>query len=191
MAKERTERKRAEKAERREAKAARKEANVVVEKKSKLGNGVLAIMIFGVLIAMFAFVWGYNYFQKEASIESYLKNNGGTEQYSNMAIDEHTTATVTAKGNTMKVLLEVKTDAEDENKEFTKHYKSKAAKEELEYMGSYFLNLASPNVRGFSHKANVVVKVDGKKVKSLTIKAKEAKKIMEKYGVSETETADN
>lgn len=189
MAKERTEKKRAEKAERREAKAARKQANVVEEKKSKLSNGVLAVMIFGVLIAMFAFVWGYNYFSKDASIEEYIANNGGAEQYGNIAIDEHSTAKITAKGNDMTVAISVKTDAEEENKEFTEHYKSKEGKEELEYIGAYFLQTIKPNVQGFSATAKCVVKVDGKKVTTVKVKYKDAEDILGEHG-STSESTD-
>ena len=64
-----TEAKRQKKADRRDAKAARKEANKVEEKKSRPNNIILAIMIFGVLIIMFAFAGGYNYFSKPANVE--------------------------------------------------------------------------------------------------------------------------
>ena len=48
--------KRIKKAERREAKAARKAANRIEEKKTTPNNALIALLIFGVVIAMFAFV---------------------------------------------------------------------------------------------------------------------------------------
>lgn len=188
MAKERTDRKRAEKAARREAKAARKEANVVEKKKSKISNGILAIIIFGVLIAMFAFVWGYNYFSKEASIESYLKNNGGEETYGSIELDENRTASITADGNDMTIEIAVKNKG-NAVKEQTKYYKGEEGKSELEYIGAYFLNTIKPNVRGFSAKANCVVKVGKKKVADVEVKYKDVEDILEKYGMGDTEEA--
>ena len=95
MGQARTERKRAEKAANREAKLAKKEAHVVEDKKRRLGNGWLALMIFGVVALMFAFVWGYNYFSKAASIETYKATTPWSQFGSIVAltqeeIDEHT-----------------------------------------------------------------------------------------------------
>ena len=56
--------KRIKKAERREAKAARKAANKIEEKKTRPNNLLIGIMIFAVVVGMFAFVLGYNYFQQ-------------------------------------------------------------------------------------------------------------------------------
>ena len=69
--------KRIKKAQRREAKAARKAANKIEEKKSRPNNALIALLIFGVLVGMFAFVLGYNYFSKPATIEKYIEKNGG------------------------------------------------------------------------------------------------------------------
>ena len=112
-----TERKRKIKAERREAKAARKEANRVEEKKKRPSNLLLAILIFGVLIGMFAFVGGYNYFSKPASIEAYFDETGMADMYTNAQYDEHSTITVRADGNTIKMLIKVDEDIEDEHLE--------------------------------------------------------------------------
>ena len=59
--------KRIKKAERREAKAARKAANKIEEKKSRPNNLLIGLMIFGVVVGMFAFVLGYNYFSKPSN----------------------------------------------------------------------------------------------------------------------------
>ena len=63
-----TEAKRQMKADRRDAKAARKEANRVEDKKTRPNNILLAILIFGVVLVMFGVSAGYNYFSKPANI---------------------------------------------------------------------------------------------------------------------------
>lgn len=90
--------KRIKKAERREAKAARKAANKIEEKKSRPNNLLIGVLIFGVVVGMFAFVLGYNYFSKPATIAKYIEKNGGEEAFGNMQIDEYTTADVTEIG---------------------------------------------------------------------------------------------
>lgn len=174
----RTERTRAEKAARREAKAERKAANVVEEKKKKMSNGLIALLIFGVLIAMFAAVWGYNYSQKEKSIESYLEKNGGKAVYSSIQLEENKTASITAEKNHMKMTINVKADDADKQ---TKYYKSKNGETEMKYMASYFLTTIKPSVRGFGAKTTLTVKVNDKKVKSITVSYREAKKVMKSY----------
>lgn len=177
MGQARTERKRAEKAERRESKAAKKQASIVEEKKRKLGNGVLAIMIFGIIAVMFASVWAYNYSQKEASVESFIANNGGKEAYGNMLIDENTMASVTADKNNMKVVLNTS------SKDAKKHYNTKDGEKELKYIGSYLLGTIKPNVRGFSASVKCTVKYNDKKVKAVKLKWSEAKDVLEDAGI--------
>lgn len=174
----RTDRTRAEKAARREAKAERKAANVVEQKKKKMSNGLIALLIFGVLIAMFAAVWGYNYYQKEKSIESYLKNNGGKSVYSSIQLEENKTASITAKKNHMKMTINVKADNAEEQ---TKYYKGEEGKNEMKYMASYFLTTIKPSVRGFGGKTTVTINVNDKKVNSITVSYSEAKKVMKSY----------
>ena len=112
-----TEAKRQKKADRRDAKAARKEANKVEEKKSRPNNIILALMIFGVLIIMFAFAGGYNYFSKPATIEKYMKDNGMLEMYKEVPMSEHTTLKLDAEDNTIKIWLNMDEDATDEEVE--------------------------------------------------------------------------
>lgn len=181
MGQERTERKRAEKAARRDAKTARKEANVVEEKKRKLSNGIIALMIFGVLAVMFAAAWGISYFSKEASIESYLENNGGKDAYGSMVIDENTTASISADKNHLKLWLNVKSDDPEER---TEYYKSDEGKEQMKYLASYFLSMMKPEVRGFSASATCAAKVNGEKVSTVKVKYSDAKKLMENNGAS-------
>ena len=110
------------KRERREAKAARKAANMVEEKKNRPNNIFLAVLIFGVLVGMFAFVAGYNYFSKPASIEKYIEEAGGADAYGNLQMDEYTTASVTAKGNTMTIDMTAETEDEEAIKTIKESY---------------------------------------------------------------------
>lgn len=172
--------KREKKRERREAKAARKAANKVEEKKNRPNNIILGIMIFGVLIGMFAFVKGYNYFSKEASIESYIANNGGEETYGAMAVDEFTTANITAKKNSMKIVLNVNVgNDKDLQKQVKEMYKSEKGEEQLKYIGAYFLNSIKPQTRAFSADAEITAKLGKKEIASTTITYKEAEDIIE------------
>ncbi len=131
-----TEEKRQKKAERRDAKAARKEANREEDKKSRPNNIVLAIMIFGVLIIMFAFAGGYNYFSKPATIEKYVKDNGINQMYNDVPVSEHTKMKLRAEKNTLKIWLNVDEEASEEE---LKQYQGEEGTETLKNMGAYFL----------------------------------------------------
>lgn len=170
--------KRARKAERREAKASRKAANIVEEKRNRPNNLLLAILIFGVLIGMFVFVKGYNYYKLEPSIQSYIKNNGGKDTYGSMMVDEHTTAAVTAKKNNMKIVLTCE-PGEGEEKEFVDFYKGDDGTDQLKYIGAYMLTTMKPECRGFSANVNVKVDVAGEEVNKVSMTYNEAKKYLE------------
>lgn len=185
--------KRAKKAERRDAKAARKAANIVEEKRNRPNNLLLGILIFGVLIGMFAFVKGYNYYKLEPSIQSYIKNNGGKDAYGSMMVDEHTTAAVTAKKNNMKIVLTCE-PGEGEEKEFTDYYKGDDGTDQLKYIGAYMLTTIKPECRGFSANVDVNVTVNGEEVNKLSMTYNEAKKYIkeqEEKAEEEAEKAKN
>jgi hypothetical protein len=169
---------RAKKAERREAKAARKEANKIEEKKSRPNNLLLAILIFGVLIGMFAFVKGYTYYKLEPSIQSYIKNNGGKDAYGSMMIDQHTTASVTAKKNDMKIAITCTPDDEAEAKEYMDYYKGEDGEKQMKYIGAYMLTTMKPECRGFSASVAVTAKVNDEKANSVKMTYREAKKYL-------------
>ncbi len=170
-----TENNRRKKAERREAKAARKAANQVEEKKRRPNNALIAILIFGVVFGMFAFIWGYTYYQKSPSIEKYMKDNGMTEMYKSFAIDEYTTASVKAEGNTIKIVLKL---AEDAPEDAVKNYKGKEGTKTLKEIGAYFLTSMKPETRGFTGEVKMVVKQGDKKINSLSMNYREAKKFV-------------
>jgi hypothetical protein len=183
-----TEAKRKKKVERREAKAARKEANKVEEKKRRPNNGLLALLIFGVLIVMFAFVGLYNYFSKPASIEKYLEDNGYNEMYTNVAVDEYTTMTMRAEGNTIKMVFKV---AEDAPEEALAQYQGDDGKEMLENMGASFLTSVKPLTRGFSGEVKVGVKQGDKTINYVKLSYREAKKIIKEAQEESEEAADD
>lgn len=182
-----TEANRKKKAERREAKAARKEANKIEEKKRRPNNGLLALLIFGVLIVMFAFVGLYNYFSKPASIEAYLDDNGYTEMYTNAAVDEYTTMTMRGEGNTIKMVFKV---AEDAPEEALAQYQGDEGKEMLENMGASFLTSVKPLTRGLTGTVKVGVKQGDKTINYVKLSYREAKKII-KEAQEEAEDADD
>lgn len=185
--------KRARKAERREAKASRKAANIVEEKRNRPNNLLLAILIFGVLIGMFAFVKGYNYYKLEPSIQSYIKNNGGKDTYGSMMVDEHTTAAVTAKKNNMNIVLSCEPH-EGEEKEYTDFYKGDDGTDQMKYIGAYMLTTIKPECRGFSANVKVTAKVAGEEANKVSMTYNEAKKYLEeqeKKAQEEQEKAKN
>lgn len=174
----------------REAKAARKAANRVEEKKSRPNNIILTILIFGVIIGMFAFITGYNYFSKEKSIETYLANNGGEDTYGSMAIDLNTTANITAENNSMTIKLDTTAEDEEDAKDFEEFYMSEDGEKQLKYLGAYFLGGIKPNTRGFSGDATIIANVNDKEVATAEITYKEAKDILENGFGDEDEDAD-
>lgn len=164
------------KRERREAKAARKAANMVEEKKSRPNNLFLGVLIFGVLVGMFAFVAGYNYFSKPASIEKYIEEAGGADAYGNLQMDEYTTASVTAKGNTMNIDMTAETEDEEAIKTIKESYGGDDGKEQMEDLAAYFLTSMKPQVRGFGADANVKMTLNGEELNSIKMTYSEAKK---------------
>ncbi len=171
--------KRIKKTQRREAKAARKEANKIEEKRTTPNNGLIALLIFGVVVGMFAFVLGYNFFSKPATIEKFLEKNGGEEVYGSMQIDEVTTAAVTAKGNSMNVVMTI--DGSDETitgvaKEF---YSGENGEKELKNYAAYFITSVKPQTRAFSADIKATVKVGDEELKTVEMTYKEAKKYLE------------
>ncbi len=171
-----TEAKRQMKADRREAKAARKEANKVEEKKSRPNNILLAVLIFGVVIIMFAASAGYNYFKKPANIEKYMKDNGITEMYNNAPVSEYSTMKLGADGNTIKIWINVDEKAPDEELD---QYKGDEGTETLERMGAYFLTSMKPETRGFGGEVKIKVAQGDETINFVKLSYSEAKKVAE------------
>ena len=167
------------KAERREAKAARKAANRIEEKKARPNNGLIALLIFGVVIAMFAFVLGYNYFSKPATIAQYIEDNGGEEVYGSMQIDGYTTAAITADGNSMNIAMNVETDDEELISQATEYYKGDDGLDQIKYLAAYFLTSMKPETRAFSADVKAQVTLGDDELNSVEMTYKEAKDYLE------------
>ena len=182
-----TEAKRQKKAERREAKAARKESNKVEDKKSRPNNLVLAIMIFGVLVLMFAFVLGYNYFSKPATIEKYMKDNGIDQMYSEMPVSEYTTMKLAADKNTVKIWLNIDEDAPASEVEL---YQGEEGTKTLKNMGAYFLTSMKPETRALSGTVKVKAKQGDETVNYVEMSNSEAKKFMKELEEEAEEDID-
>ena len=176
----RKDRNRAEKAARREIKAARKEAQVIEEKKNHMSNGLLALLIFGVIALMFVSVWAIKYFQKDTSIEAYMEANGGKEAYSSIQLSDEQTMSVTADKNNMSIVLDINCENGKEDEEY---YKSDEGVDQIKFMAAYYLGTMKPHVRGISAKADCVVNVNGKEVTTAEVKWKDVDDILEKNGI--------
>lgn len=186
-----TERKRKEKAERREAKAARKEANKIEEKRTRPNNILLAVLICGVLIAMFAFVGGYNYFSKPATVEAYLQESGMAEMYNSMAYDEHSSLKMKAEGNTLKIVVKVNDDATEEDIE---SYTSEDGEKNLKYTAASLLTAFKPETRAFGGEVRLAVKKGDETICYHKMTYSEAKKFLkelEKEAEEEAEEHDH
>lgn len=182
-----TEAKRQKKADRRDAKAARKEANKVEEKKSRPNNIILAIMIFGVLIIMFAFAGGYNYFSKPANVEKYVTDNAIDQMYKKTPITEHSTMTLKAEKNTLKIWINIDEDAPEDE---VKQYQGEDGTDTLKNMGSYFLTSIKPQTRALSANVKVKVKQGDETINYVEMSYKEAKKYIEDAQKEAEESAD-
>ena len=183
-----TEAKRQKKAERRDAKAARKEANKEEEKKTRPNNIVLAIMIFGVLIIMFAFAGGYNYFSKPATIEKYVKDNGIDQMYNDVPVSEHTKMKLRAEKNTLKIWLNVDEEASEEE---LKQYQGEEGTETLKNMGAYFLTSIKPQTRALSGEIKIKVKKGDESINYVKMSYSDAKKFIKELEDEEEDEADD
>lgn len=170
--------KRQKKIDNRETKAARKARNMDAEKQKRPSNAVIALLIFGVLIVMFGFAWGYNYFSKEASIQTYIENNGGEDAFSNIQVDEKTIMSVSAKDNDITVNLDMVAEESADEADF---YTSEEGEAYLKYIGAYYLSSMKPETRAVSANADVIININGEKVKSVSLKYSEAEKATEEY----------
>lgn len=177
----RKDRNRAEKAALREAKENRKIAYTDEQNRARLSNAVLAILIFGVIFLMFASVWGYNYFKKDSSIESYLTLNGGFAAYQNIELDTNRTVALSADGNEMHILIK---DTSKDKEKRIKYYSTDEGKEEMQFVASYFLAIIRPDVRGFSASAVCTASVVGETAGSIEVDYKQVDDILKTRGMT-------
>ena len=178
------------KKEAREAKAARKAANMVEEKKSRPNNILLAALIFGVLIAMFAVSFGYNYFQKPASIAEYIEDNGGAEVYDNIMIDNYTVAKVTAEGNSLTMDMTAEIDDEEAISYLKETYGGDEGKEYLEEIAASTLTGMKSGTRGSGGDVTVKMTLNKEELNTVTMTYSEAKKKIKELEKEAEEASD-
>lgn len=183
-----TEANRRKKAERRDAKAARKEANKVEEKKSRPNNIVLAVMIFGILIIMFAAAGGYNFFSKPATIEKYMTDNGVDQMYTDIPVTEHTTMKLRAEKNTVKIWLNIDEDAPETE---VAQYQGEDGTKTLKNMGAYFLTSMKPYTRAFSGTVKVKAAQGDETINYVKMSYSEAKKFAKEMEEEANEATNN
>lgn len=177
----RKERNRAEKSALREAKENRKIAYTDEQNRARLSNAVLAIIIFGVIFLMFASVWGYNYFKKDSSIESYLTLNGGFAAYQNIELDDTRKVALSADGNKLYVVIK---DSSKDKEARVKYYGTDKGKEEMNFVASYFLAIIRPDVRGFSASAICSASVGGENAGEVEVNFKQVDDILKTRGMT-------
>ena len=178
------------KRERREAKAARKAANMEEEKKRRPNNAFIALFIFGILIGMFAIVALHNYFSKPASLEKYIEENGGADIYGNFMVDENVKAAITAKGNSMNIELTAETEDEELIKSIKESYADDGeGKEEMEKMAAYFLTSLKPQARGFGADVTAKMSLNGEEISSVNMTYNQAKDKMKEVQKEAEEAA--
>jgi hypothetical protein len=183
-----TEAKRQKKADRRDAKAARKEANKAEDKKTRPNNIILAVLIFGVIILMFGISVGYNYFSKPANIEKYMKDNGVIDMYNNAPISEHSVMKLGADGNTIKIVINIDEDAAEEE---VAQYKGDDGEDHLKDMGAYFLTSMKPETRGFGGEVKIKVAHGDETINYVKMSYSEAKDYVKEAEEKAKEDAEN
>lgn len=149
-------------------------------KQSRPNNGLIALLIFGTLAVMFAFIWGYKYFQLTPSIEKYMEDMGGEALFSNMQVGDDAVMSITADGNKLSIVTNVTTD---DVKAAKKEYTGDDATENMEYLAAYYLYSFKSNCRGLTAKAEYKVNINKKEVNSISISYRKAKKILKDKGM--------
>ena len=145
-------------------------------------------MIFGVLIIMFAFAGGYNYFNKPANIEKYMKDSGILDMYKELPLSEHTTMKLAADGNTIKIWINMDEDTPEEEVDL---YKGEEGTKTLKNMGSYFLTSTKPETRALSGTVKIKAKKGDEKVNYIEMSYREAKKFQKEMEKEAEEAAED
>ena len=149
---------------------------------------MLAVMIFGVLIIMFAFAGGYNYFSKPATIEKYVTDNGVDQMYDDIAVSAHTTMKLRAEKNTLKIWLNIDEDAPQDEIDL---YKGEDGTKTLKNMGAYFLTSMKPATRALSGKVKIKARQGDESVNYVKMSYSEAKRDIKEAQKEAEEEADS
>ena len=163
------------KAIRREERAAHKNQTTKEEKSSKPNNVLLGVLIFGIIAAMFIVGHGIKYFQKEATIESFLKSD---ETYAEQQLDSESTMRITAKRNKMNVELEVNTEDKKYIKEVEDYYTGEDGTKNMKYFGAYQLSSIKPETRAIYADCHVSVKLNDEEIAKTDLTCFDADRIV-------------
>ena len=137
---------------------------------------------------MFAVAGGYNYFSKPATIEKYVTDNGIDQMYNDIAVSEHTTMTLRAEKNTLKIWLNIDEDAPQDEIDL---YKGEDGTKTLKNMGSYFLTSMKPATRALSGTVKIKVKQGDESVNYIKMSYGDAKKFIKEAQKEAEEATDS
>ena len=111
-----------------------------------------------------------------------------TDYYTDVPYDEHSTVTVRADGNTIKMVFKVAEDTDDEH---LKEYTSEESTEDLKEVAASFLTSIKPETQGFGGEVKVAVKKGDETLNYFKLSYREAKKIMKDAEKKAEEEADD
>ena len=189
--KESTKNNRLKKEERRTNKAAKKAKNTKIEKRTNPNNLIIFLLIVLVVGGVFGGMFGYKWFQKDASIQKYLSKEENASM-KEMQMDEYTTMKISAKKNDMKMQLIVDTSTanKDDLKEIKEYYKGEDAQKYVKYMASMYLINMKASTRALKPTVKYSIKLDDKIIKTEKLTYRMAKKFIKEQQTTTEETQE-
>ena len=189
--KESTKNNRLKKEERRANKAAKKAKNTKIEKRTNPNNLIIFLLIILVIGGVFGGIFGYKWFQKDASIQKYLSKEENASM-KEMQMDEYTTMKISAKKNDMKMQLIVDTSTanKDDLKEIKEYYKGEDAQKYVKYMASMYLINMKASTRALKPTVKYSIKLDDKVIKTEKLTYRMAKKFIKEQQTTTEETQE-
>lgn len=189
--KESTKNNRLKKEERRTNKAAKKAKNTKIEKRTNPNNLIIFLLIVLVVGGVFGGMFGYKWFQKDASIQKYLSKEENASM-KEMQMDEYTTMKISAKKNDMKMQLIVDTSTanKDDLKEIKEYYKGEDAQKYVKYMASMYLINMKASTRALKPTVKYSIKLDDKVIKTEKLTYRMAKKFIKEQQTTTEETQE-
>ena len=136
-------------------------------------------------------MFGYKWFQKDASIQKYLSKEENASM-KEMQMDEYTTMKISAKKNDMKMQLIVDTSTanKDDLKEIKEYYKGEDAQKYVKYMASMYLINMKASTRALKPTVKYSIKLDDKIIKTEKLTYRMAKKFIKEQQTTTEETQE-
>lgn len=189
--KESTKNNRLKKEERRNAKALKKAKNTKIEKKSNPNNLLIFLLCVLVIGGVFGGVLIHKWYQKDATIESFLSQEDNS-QLAEMQLDEYSTMTMDAKKNDVNLTVSIDTSnmKKDEVKEVKENWNGEDAQKYVKYMASYYLTYMKSNTRALNASVTYDIKIDDESIKSEKLTYRQAKKFMKEQSEEATTTEE-